>query len=294
MPLTPDDFVESSPRKVKYTPASGAQTISLVYKVKGTYDHNEIIAYAIADDNIPYRIMGAIGFVGTMTDIDCQQSGKGEFWTVTITWEVPPFRADDGETPPDSLAFSWDTTGGSAHITQSLEVIDQVWASGVPNVDRSVTIGEDDQGNVTGADIPVPSCRLEVVEIKTLDAYSPSSAIDHYRKTGKANSSDLTIAVSATKSFTFSAGELMFLGVRTSYDPSSGNVQTVFVFLGQANKSSITVGDMTVSDKKGHDLLVTHFIEKVDNTTKVKTKKPSEVVIHRVVEFIDLTGICGL
>jgi hypothetical protein len=294
MPLSPETFFESSPRKVKFTPASGAQTITAVYKVTGTDDYNEIINYAIENDNIPYLVTGAIGFAGVMTDVEAQQHGKGSFWTVQITWEVPPFRADDGETPPDSLAFSWDTTGGSAHITQSLEVIDQEWASGIPHTDRSITIGEDDQGNVTGADIPVPSCRFEVVEIKTLDAYSPSSAIDHYRKTGKANSSDLTIAVSATKSFTFSAGEAMFLGARTSYDPSSGNVQTVFVFLGQANKTSITVGDMTVASKKGHDLLVTHFVEKVDATTKVKTKKPSEVVIHRVVEFIDLNGICGL
>ncbi len=285
-------WTETTPAKGRLDAKSGKSTLTAIYFCDCGPSIAEVIDYAW--DTLPHTVSAPLGLVAHLMDIDATQDGPVDKWTVTAVWEVPEFRADDGETPPDSVPWSFDTTGGSAHINASRSITGHYVASGVTEVDPGGAIGDDGQGNVNGCDVVVPACRFEVVNTYTLEAFNPSSLMSAYRLTGKANSSALTITVGVGKSFTFSTGEALFAGVRANYDPKSGNVQIYCTFLGSANQSSITVGGVSGIDKPGHDFMEVRHVSKKDETTGKIVRTVSDVIVHRVYEFANLNGICGL
>jgi hypothetical protein len=289
-------WTETVPAKIKVNPQSGKATLTAVYFCDATADLVEVADYAL--DTLPATVAAPLGLTATLIDVDCTQEGPGESgvckWNVTAVWEVPEYRADDGETPPDSVPWSFDTTGGSTHINASRSITGHYVASGVTEVTPGGTIGDDGKGQVNGCDIVAPACRFEVVNTYTLSAFSTSALMSAYRLTGKANSSSLTVTVGPGKSFTFATGEALFAGVRANYDPKSGNVQVYCTFLGSANASSITIGEVSGVDKPGHDFLEVKSEDKKDETSGKMVRTVSEVIIHRVYEFVNLNGICGL
>lgn len=287
-------WTESSPAKGKLDPKSGKASLTLVYFCECNDPDKLTAVLDYAYETVPTAVTAPLGLTATLVDIDAQQEGAKNIWWVTATWEVPEWRADDGETPPDSVPWSFDTTGGSAHINASRSVVGQYVASGVTEVAAGGSICDDGQGNVNGADVVVPSCRMEVVNTYTLSAFNPGSLLAAYRKTGKVNSGSLSITVGPGKVFTFSAGEALFAGVRASYDPKSGNVQVYCNFLGSANESSISIDSITGISKNGHDFLDVRHITKKDETTGKMTRSVSEVIVHRVYEYTDLNGLCGI
>jgi hypothetical protein len=284
-------WTQSTPTKCKFNPQSGKATITALYFCEAS-GYVEVIEYAY--ETLPLLAAAPLGLSATIIDIDATQEGTGQRWNITATWEVPEYRADDGETPPDSVPWSFDTTGGTTHINASRSITGHYVASGVTSVTPGGAIGDDGKGQVNGCDIVAPACRFEVVNTYTLSAFSPSSLMAAYRLTGKGNSSSLTVTVGVGKSFTFATGEALFAGVRANYDPRSGNVQIYCTFLGSANASSISIGDVSGIDKPGHDYLEVKSEDKKDETSGKMIKTVSEVIIHRVYEFVNLNGICGL
>ena len=142
--------------------------------------------------------------------------------------------------------------------------------------------------NLTGA-----NGRYSFTKILKMSEYSPATAITHQDKTGKVNSSTTTIYVTATQGFSFAAGCLLFLGMRTNYQPTSKTVEIYYEFQYSPNATGLTVGSVTV-DKKGHEYLDIHFIEKLDATTNKTIKDLSDVMVHRVYETTDLNGLVGV
>jgi len=277
-------------RELKYSPQSGKGSVVRNYLITDGGDEEDTALDSLLAVVPEFVACGF--FFGYQKDVSLSYAGNNT-WKASVTWEVPEFRRDDGEDAPDSIAFSVDTTGATAHINESLAVSDHQWASGVTNVDRGKTIGEDNSGNVAGCDKVVPNGRYSFTKVLTLDAYSPATAIAHQEKTGKVNSSTTSIYVTATQGFSFAAGCLLFLGMRTNYQPSSKSVEIYYEFQYSANATGLSVGSVTV-DKKGHEYLDVHFIEKLDATSNKTTKEVSDVMVHKVYETVDLNGLVGL
>jgi len=278
-------------RDLSFDIQSGKATISRSYLITGTANDAEQTALNALLAEAPNEVEAGLYF-GYFKNCRLSYAGNNT-WKATATWEVPEFRPNDGEDAADSIAFSVDTTGATAHVNESLEVTDHQWASGVTNIDRKKTIGEDSSGNVAGCEKVVPNGRYSFTKILKMSDYSPATAIAHQDKTGKVNSSTTTIYVTATQGFSFAAGCLLFIGMRTNYQPTSKTVEIYYEFQYSANATGLSVGSVTV-DKKGHEYLDIHFIEKEDPTSKKTVKEFSDAMVHRVYETTDLNGLVGV
>lgn len=282
---------ETGTRELTFAIQSGKATITRSYLITGTANDAEQTALNALLAEAPLEVEAGLYF-GYFKDCKLSYAGNNA-WKATATWEVPEFRPNDGEDAADSIAFSVDTTGATAHVNESLEVTDHEWATGVTNIDRKKTIGEQNDGSVAGCEKVVPNGRYSFTKILKMSDYSPATAIAHQDKTGKVNSSETTIYVTATQGFVFAAGCLLFLGMRTNYQPTSKTVEIYYEFQYSPNATGLTVGSVTV-DKKGHEYLDIHFIEKLDATTNKTIKDLSDVMVHRVYETTDLNGLVGV
>ena len=278
--------------KVTVNPYSGASSQQFKYIVENEADPLAVIAYI--QENMLDPIPAPFGYDArpSVEDYSLERKGTGGVWELSLTFEVLANRPDDGETPPDSVPWSCDTTGGTKHINQSREVIAHHRATGIPDFTPTTTIG-DDGSNVSGADVMAPSFRFEVVNTYTLDAFDMTTLLSAYRRTSHVNSTDLTIVVGAGKSITFAAGEALFAGKRANYDPQSGNVSVTSSFVGSGNTTGVSVGSISGVDIKGHELADIGTDSQPDGEG-LNQKKVARVVIHRVYETSDLNGIAGL
>ena len=191
-------------------------------------------------------------------------------WKTLVSYEKPDF---DPDAPEPVITF--DTSGGTQHITQSI----QTRASYGDNPpDLQGAIGFDGK-QVQDVDITVPVFNFTETHYKeTVDA-SYFGVL--FRLTGKVNSDPFR---------GFDPGECLFLGASGSRR-GYGGWEIAYKFAASENKTGLTVGDIVGIDKQGWDYLWIRYAEDVDAGAHALIQKPVAVYVEQVYDadaFADL------
>jgi len=177
----------------------------------------------------------------------------------------------------DDFSFSFDTGGGSQHITQSLATIGSFSASGTPPAFGGA-IGVTDN-NVEGVDITVPVYTFSETYTFEDSLITPSYKMTLFNLTGKVNGY-------AWKGF--AVGEALFLGAsgtKRGFDAW----EITYRFAGSPNRTGITVGTITGISKKGWEYLWIRYADKEDTTAKALVKQPLAAYVEQVYEYVDFS-----
>ena len=195
-------------------------------------------------------------------------------WQVTINYEKAG--AEPSTSDPLKRARSFDTTGGTQHITQAH--YETPYPGGAPFQYNAIAV---DSNGVNGVDIVVPQLQWQE-QYDVPNAYVTAAYVRGLAGlTGTTNNASFR---------GFDAGEVLFLGCSGSqeWDDQKGkgpwSLSYRFVASPNAGGSgsvpAITIGSITGINKKGHDYLWVRYEDAVDSSTLIK--KPKHVYVNRV------------
>jgi hypothetical protein len=183
-------------------------------------------------------------------------------WKVIVRFDAPqPYE----DTTPEPV-FSFDSTGGTQHITQSLQTVGRYGPSASTLLGGA--IGYDGE-NVAGVDITVPVWNWQETYYLT-DAELNTPA--YYALTGTVNSDVFE---------GYQPGEVLFLGA-SGQKRGNARWEVNFKFAASPNRTGIAVGPILVLSKDGWDYLWVQYGDDVDNTANIRIKKPVAAYVEQV------------
>jgi hypothetical protein len=196
-------------------------------------------------------------------------------WQLTINYEKKG-ADDDNEPEPLKRARSFDTGGGTQHITQALS--ETAFGTNAPNQQKAIAV---DDERVSGVDIVVPA--LQWSETYDVPATYVTAA---WIKTV----AELTGTTNSAAFRTFSPGEVLFVGCsgQQEWDEKKGDGpwSLAFKFVASPNAGSgmtlpaLTVGSISGIEKRGHEYMWVRYEADVSQDTVIK--KPRHVYVNRV------------
>lgn len=168
--------------------------------------------------------------------------------------------------PGSAPLFSFDTGGGTQHVTQSIETIAR-YPAFAPNFKGAIGVTHD---SVEGVDITVPIYHFSETHFFSSISSTYRSTLFHL--TGKVNNASFR---------GMDAGECLFLGAAGSRRGAE-KWEITFRFAGSPNRTGIQIGAITGITKKGWEYLWVRYADEADNAVHALVKKPIGVYIERV------------
>lgn len=272
-----------------------SSTYQKSYKVFGTTDDTEVHADANA------RITSTLRGWQYPGKPDVQLIAESysvsylgdDAWQVTISYEKTG-ADDDTQTEPFKRSRSFDTSGGTQHITQAAggtvtsvgstvttQGSERRYPSNAPSMNNAIGV---DSQSVNGVDIVVPALTwTETYDVP--DAYVTAAYIKSVAAiTGTVNNAAFR---------TFAAGEVLFMGCSGSqeWDSDKGNGPWTlsYKFVASPNVTGQTIGTITGIEKKGHEYLWVRYEDSVSSNELVK--KPKSVYINKVYRDGNFSGL---
>lgn len=266
---------------------------TIEYSVTGTLDENE--AYDLVAVTAPpvYNSLGR-------SKIDLKPQG-GLLWYATVEYESR-FSTSEGDLPPEAggnqesalpdssdpltAEFSFDTAGGNAHITQSLETMSSTPAAGVaalPDYKRVIGVHKD---RVDGCDILTG--KLELTIQKKWPRMTMNYLLILKQLTGKSN----TFPWGG-----FASDEILFLGGTGRYVGDGRNDhpwEVTYRFAISESEYDIEIAPgLVVPEKKGWHYLWVDYLDEVDPAAFVALQRPRGAWVERVYDHEDF-ALLGL
>jgi hypothetical protein len=222
--------------------------------------------------------------------------------TVT-TWTIEPLPDDDPsislrwngtvnyakttstKTTPETgeSSFSFDTSGGSVHITQSEATVQTYAASGetAPNFNGAIGVERSsNEQTVTGCDITSPVYQFAETHYVAAATVNDSYKGNIFSLTGKVNSDTFRGC---------DPGECLFLGASGS-KRSDADWEITFRFAASPNRTGLSIGTaITGIAKKGWEYLWVLYKEK--DVSGVITKTPQAAYVEQVYETAAFSGL---
>lgn len=198
-------------------------------------------------------------------------------WQVTINYEKT---GAEPETPdPLKRSRSFDTTGGTQHMTQAFA--ETKYGANAP--DQKKAIGVDSNG-VNGVDVVTPQLQWQE-SYDVPNSYVTSSWIRGVAGvTGTTNNGSFR---------GFEAGEVLFVGCSGSQEwddqKGRGPWSLSFRFVASKNVTGEVIGDISGVAKKGHEYLWVRYEDAVDSN--VLLKKPKAVYVNKVYREADFSAL---
>lgn len=194
---------------------------------------------------------------------------------------VATYASDATTKETGESSFTFDTTGGTFHLTQSKQTMQSRMAGGVDGPNLKGVIGATADGEPAGVDITLPQYAFS--ETHYLADEDVTLA---YR--------GLLFALTGTKNnATFkgcAAGECLFLGARGS-KRGRGDWEITFLFAASPNVTDLTIGDITGINKKGWDYLWVRYVPIVvelgGSLGKILSQAPQIVLVEKVYDDAD-------
>lgn len=208
-----------------------------------------------------------------------------ELWEGTVRYAPQ----DQVNSDVGVIKLSVDTTGGSTHITQSLQTIQKYAPPGKTPPDFKGAIGVT-HDNVEGVDIILPVFKFTATKV-----FAPAGLPDLgtlYDLTGKVN--DGVFAVSDTltgMTISLAQCECLFNGAKVGESRDDGNVEISYDFAASPNVTGLTVGDIVGIDKKGWEYLWVRYADVDDAAANVLVKRPIAAYVEKVYELGDFGGL---
>ncbi len=168
------------------------------------------------------------------------------------------------------LRIGWDSTGGTVKLTASRGTTKYA-PSGRTAPDFKNAIGVKG-GEPEGVDVTVPVLKL------TFSYKWPKSVIDLAYVKALAG---LVGTVNNGTFYTFSAGELLFLGTSGELDPTTAT-DIRYHFAASKNATGLSIGDIAGIAKQGHQYLWVGFEASEDTTAKKLVQRPLGAYVETV------------
>jgi hypothetical protein len=257
-----------------------------------------------------YKIFGTADDTVLHAEINAEISAYGQYWqypglpnmklyaesySVSFlgdnAWQVQISYAKDGAedgTEPLKRARSFDTTGGTQHITQACSVgsggtldFEKRFPSSATNM--SGAIGVDSHG-VNGVDIVVPQLQWQE-SYDVPNGYVTSAWIRGVAGvTGTTNNATFR---------GFESGEVLFVGCSGSQEwddqKGRGPWSLSFRFVASKNVTGQTIGSISGIEKKGHEYLWVRYEDDVSGNALLK--KPKAVYVSKVYKDSDFSAL---
>lgn len=293
MPVT--RFIETSNSRSATVQRLGKRaqsTVTVEFLAFGTSSDTEVHTYCNTFFTAN-RFYGINGQTYMVESYSLEYQGD-ECFTVTATYTI-----DGGDLPNDPTANplrrsrSFDTSGGTTHVTQAESEYGYAATGTAPGQFNAIGVDGDSVG---GVDIVTPA--LQWTEQYDVPSYYVTAA---YIKTV----ASLTGTVNNAAFRTFQPGEVLFVGCNGNqqWDAEKGNgpwsLQFKFVaspnrglptgVTGPATTPAITVGSISGIVKKGHEYLWVRYEDDVTDNTLLK--KPKHVYVNQVYREADFTGL---
>lgn len=264
-------FTESrESRKTSANPIS--QT--LVFTAAGSSDEAYVLAYATA---ATASVLSTV--YGTLYRQDIQVDPLGfQIWKVTV-----PYATAKREV--GSYRLSFDTTGGTVHVTASKDTLGKYAKTGVTAPPYNHLIGVNGE-DVAGADIVIPALKL------TCHYKHPAAVISIAKIKYLSN---ITGTINSTTFLTFAPGEVLFLGC-SGCEGTDAETEVQYQFACSANNDDLTIGEIASIVKRGHDLAWIKYEDKTETAGGITypVKAPQFVYVERMYEEIDLALALGI
>jgi hypothetical protein len=187
-------------------------------------------------------------------------------------------RAENEEPETGDSTFSFDTGGGSQHITQSLQTVAKYPAGTAPDFGGAIGVTHD---NVEGVDITVPIYQFSETHYLADSVVTPAYRGTLFYLTGKVNNGSFR---------GLAPGECLFLGASGS-KRGEDDWEITFRFAGSPNVTGLTVGPIGGIAKKGWEYMWVRYADSEDNDAKVLVKKPVAVYIEKVYELANFSQL---
>jgi hypothetical protein len=201
-------------------------------------------------------------------------------WQVTINYEKTG--AEPTETDPLKRARSFDTTGGTQHMTQAESEVGYPSGFGGAN-HQFMAIGVDSNG-VNGVDVVVPQLQWQ-------ESYDVPNA--YVTATYVRGLAGITGTTNNAAFRGFEAGEVLFVGCSGSQEwddqKGKGPWSLSYRFVASKNVTGKTVGSITGIDKKGHEYLWVRYEQAVSGSASDLLQKPKAVYVNKVYKDSDFS-----
>ena len=183
--------------------------------------------------------------------------------------------------------YTFDTGGGTEHITQSLETVRAYSMLGSEHAstdDHKGAIGVDPSGNVQGVDITVPVFNW------TERVYMSDNYVT---RAYRAKVFELTGRVNRASFRSFPPGSVLFMGASGSARDDE-DWEITFRFAASPNRHNLTVGDMTGIEKRGWEYLWVQFAGDVADqgeSWERNVMQPIRAYVERVYRYGDFSDL---
>lgn len=227
---------------------------------------------AETDGGLPRAIGSA-----SLDTYDIDERINARTWKVVAHYKCPEYQKYES---PDGR-FSFDTGGGTQHVTQSLATVGRYGPKATDKLKGAIGF---DGKNVQGVDITVPVFNFTETHWFRDNQITQAYKLKLFGKTGRYN----------TDVFRgFAPGEVLFLGAagdRQGDDPDD-KWELTFKFAAMPNRTNFHIGDIAVASKLGWEYLWVQYDDEADDDKKQLIKTPAAVYVERVYEgttFSDL------
>jgi hypothetical protein len=210
-------------------------------------------------------------FVDTLTPERC-------VWRGTARYQNDPRSGYGTNTPAQ---FSFDTTGGSQHITQAESHVASYAPAGASAPDHKGAIGVTSSG-VEGVDITVPVYSWSETHFITAANLTGTYRGLLHSLTGKVNNSTFK---------GFDAGECLFLGASANWSDDDIGAMVTFKFAGSPNRTNLTVGTITGIAKKGWEYVWIEYEQAEDSSASKMVSRPIAAHVEQVYEYGDFSTL---
>ena len=203
----------------------------------------------------------------------------GGNWDVTASYTHPDASDEERELDVGDYEFSFDTGGGTTTRTVSLGTTSYP-KSGETAPEWKGAIGvikEANETRIDGVQIGISALKFSIRKRQ------PRTTITlEYVRTLK----ELTYTVNDAEWLGFAAGEVLFVGA-TGRQGTESDPEITYNFIVSDNATSLTVGDITVTTKPGHDYLWVFFEDIEDTSADMTVKQPKAAYVEQVYERTD-------
>ena len=239
-------------------------SVDLIYMVTGTED--DLVVRGLVETTIPAIYLGLV-----FQTYHIAHQGGG-------VWEVSVRYGQQEPKDTGDSSFSFDTGGGTTHITQSLATIGSYAPPGktAPNFQGAIGVTTD---SVEGTDITVPIYHFTETHYIPVAQVTPGYKTTLFVLTGRVNAGVFK---------GFAAGEVLFLGASGS-QRGQDDWEITFRFAASPNVSGLAVGPITGITKRGWEYLWVRYADAEDQ--HVLVKQPIAAYVEKVYPDGDFSGL---
>jgi hypothetical protein len=307
MPITLVEDNQSRSATITRLGRRGRSVHQRSYKLFGSTDDIEVHAYlnqTITAQGLFWDYPGTGGQRLQAESYSLEYLG-GDAWHVTVNYAKDGGADDENQQEPIRRARSFDTGGGTQHITQALQISNVPDADGFDQFEKkfpSSAPGQAgainaDSNSVQGVDIVVPALQWT----ESYDVPSTYISTDYIKSLAK-----LTGTVNNAPFRGFPAGEVLFVGATGAQDwdeeRGDGPWSLSFKFVQSPNAGPNTggpnptdtlpplkIGFISGIEKKGHEYLWVKYTDAVESDFLVQL--PQFVYVDKVYRDEDFRGL---